>query len=80
MMEFVSWLRDFNKKLSKEEKIGIYGMDLYSLHKSMNIIIHYLDQVDIEDANRVRRLYENFLESEGSTLRNEICFWIIPNT
>jgi erythromycin esterase-like protein len=66
MKEFVYWLRDFNNKLLKEERIGIYGIDLYSLHKSMKIVIQYLDKVDIDDANRVRRLYENFLESEGN--------------
>eukprot|EP01080_Neovahlkampfia_damariscottae_P005783 gene5783-9604_t len=66
MLNFIKWLRNHNEQCPKERKVGIYGIDLYSLHKSIHCVISYLEKVDYEDANRVRRLYANFVESEGN--------------
>jgi erythromycin esterase-like protein len=40
---FLRWLRDYNDKLANPaEKIGIYGLDLYSMYSSMQAVIYYL--------------------------------------
>ena len=43
VLDFVGWLREYN---DKHEKVGFYGLDLYSLYTSIEKVIAYLDQVD----------------------------------
>ena len=40
--------------------VGIYGLDLYSLHASMEAVLGYLDKVDPQKARRARRRYSCF--------------------
>jgi erythromycin esterase-like protein len=59
--DFVGWLRDFNDSLpSGAPKVGFYGLDLYSLHASMEAVVSYLDSVDPEAAARARDRYACF--------------------
>jgi erythromycin esterase-like protein/predicted phosphoribosyltransferase len=59
--EFVGWLRDHNDALPEgAPKVGFYGLDLYSLHTSMEAVVAYLDQVDPEAASRARERYACF--------------------
>ena len=61
VVEFVEWLRAFNQKLdSKKAPAGFYGMDLYSLHASIDAVLNYLNKVDPEAATRARRRYSCF--------------------
>ncbi len=61
MLEFVQWLRDWNGKLAQgKPAAGIYGMDLYSLHASIDSVLQYLDKVDPEAARRARNRYACF--------------------
>src|SRR5216110_4048874 len=47
VVEFVEWLRQFNKDVdSKRSPAGLYGMDLYSLHGSIDAVLNYLEKVD----------------------------------
>src|SRR6266581_218332 len=40
VVEFVEWLRDFNKNIDpKRAPVGFYGMDLYSLHASIEAVL-----------------------------------------
>ncbi|KAL4937220.1 hypothetical protein BDV06DRAFT_232722 [Aspergillus oleicola] len=57
MQGLVEWVRDWNAKLQPEERVGIYGMDLYSLGTSMRAIIKYLDTVDPAMATEARKKY-----------------------
>lgn len=58
MLDFVGWLRDYNENVySIERQVGFYGLDLYSLHKSMNEVIAYLDRTDPKEAAKARVLY-----------------------
>jgi erythromycin esterase-like protein len=55
VVEFVEWLRDFNKNIDpKRAPVGFYGMDLYSLHASIEAVLKYLDKVDPDSAKRAR--------------------------
>jgi erythromycin esterase-like protein len=59
--EFVEWLRTFNKDIDpKRAPVGFYGMDLYSLHASIEAVLKYLDKVDPEAAKRARLRYSCF--------------------
>jgi erythromycin esterase-like protein/predicted phosphoribosyltransferase len=59
--EFVGWLREWNDaRPSGAAKAGFYGLDLYSLHRSMEAVVSYLDEVDPEAAARARERYACF--------------------
>ncbi|KAL5337602.1 erythromycin esterase-domain-containing protein [Aspergillus crustosus] len=57
MQELVEWLRQHNAHLPADQKVGIYGMDLYSLGTSIRAIIEYLDEVDPEMSKHARQQY-----------------------
>lgn len=58
VLDFIGWLRDHNEHVySSEHQVGFYGLDLYSLHKSMNEVIAYLEKKDPEEAAKARALY-----------------------
>ncbi|MCC7023006.1 MAG: erythromycin esterase family protein [Thermomicrobiales bacterium] len=61
VLEFVQWLREHNDALPPgAPKTGFYGIDLYSLSRSMEAVIAYLDKVDPEAAARARARYGCF--------------------
>jgi erythromycin esterase-like protein len=57
VLDFVGWLRAFNDRRPAERKAGFYGLDLYSLHASMQAVLRYLDLVDPPAAIRARHRY-----------------------
>ncbi len=58
--EFLQWLRQYNTSLPAAKKIGLYGLDLYSLYSSMQAVIDYLDRVDENAAELARKRYACF--------------------
>ncbi len=61
ILDFVGWLRAHNDDLPEgQPKVGFYGLDLYSLHASMDAVLQYLDKVDPEGAGRARARYACF--------------------
>ncbi|MDR6537652.1 erythromycin esterase family protein [Variovorax soli] len=58
--EFVDWLRAFNQAKPEQERVGFYGIDLYSLYTSIESVLDYLDRVDPEAAGRARYRYGCF--------------------
>jgi erythromycin esterase-like protein len=58
MLEFTDWMQHFNR--DRELKAGFYGMDLYSLHSSIDAVLHYLENVDPDAAHRARERYSCF--------------------
>jgi erythromycin esterase-like protein len=61
VLEFVGWLREHNDRLGPQEtKTGFYGLDLYSLHASIEAVLDYLERVDPEAARRARYRYSCF--------------------
>lgn len=58
VLEFVKWLRHYNEQFAApDERIGFYGLDLYSLYSSIDSIINYLEDIDAETAAIARRRY-----------------------
>lgn len=61
VLDFVGWLRAHNESLRPGVKaVGFYGLDLYSLHASIEAVLNYLDKVDAEAAARARQRYACF--------------------
>lgn len=57
---FLSWLRQYNDNLPAAQKIGFYGLDLYSLNASMQAVIDFLNRIDPEAAQRAKQRYACF--------------------
>ncbi|MGZ4108930.1 MAG: erythromycin esterase family protein [Actinomycetota bacterium] len=62
VLEFVGWLRERNDRVSGDEraKAGFYGLDLYSLSRSIREVLGYLERVDPAAAERARERYSCF--------------------
>jgi erythromycin esterase-like protein len=58
VLDFAGWLRAHNERASRP--VGFYGLDLYSLYRSIEAVIGYLDRVDPEAAALARRRYGCF--------------------
>ena len=59
-LEFAEWLRTRNLGRSPREQAGFYGVDLYSLHGSVDAVLSFLGRVDPEAARRARSRYRCF--------------------
>ncbi|MCC2641515.1 MAG: erythromycin esterase-like enzyme [Nitrospira sp.] len=58
---FVAWLHGHNTSLQHElPKVGFYGLDLYSLHTSINAVLTFLGATDKAAARRARERYSCF--------------------
>lgn len=58
MLEFTHWLHNYNNKTkSSEQKVGFYGLDLYSLYSSIENVLSYLQEVDPKTAEIARDRY-----------------------
>jgi erythromycin esterase-like protein len=61
ILDLVGWFRSHNaKRPASAPKVGVYGLDLYSLHSSMDAVVHYLEQIDPEAAKEARERYSCF--------------------
>ncbi len=61
VLDFVGWLRAYNDTRSRpDDRAGFYGLDLYSLHASIEAVLQYLREVDPEAAERARERYACF--------------------
>ncbi len=63
---FVAWLRGHNSQREERQRVGFYGLDLYSLHASMRAVIQYLEDNDHEAASRARERYACFDHVQGN--------------
>ena len=60
---FTEWLKAFNQ--NREEKVGFYGIDLYSLFESIDEVLNFLSenphhQVDLEHAKKAFTCFEPY--------------------
>jgi erythromycin esterase-like protein len=60
VLDFVGWLQGHNASLPDAERVGFYGLDLYSLHASMEAVLRYLRVVDPDAARRAAQRYACF--------------------
>ncbi|MDB5853619.1 MAG: erythromycin esterase family protein [Herminiimonas sp.] len=61
VVAFLEWLREHNGVIAeREQRVGFFGLDLYSLRESMDAVVHYLEKTDPEAAKRARERYACF--------------------
>ena len=60
VVHLAAWLRMRNEALPGDRRVGFYGLDVYSLWDSMDVVTRYLEKVDPEAAARARRSYGCF--------------------
>lgn len=61
VLDFVGWLRDLNDRADEDaDKVGFYGLDLYSMNLSIAAVLRYLDRIDPDAAQRARQRYSCF--------------------
>ena len=42
----MEWMREYNKSLPADKRVGFYGLDVYSLWESMDVLVNYLRKED----------------------------------
>ena len=61
VLDFVGWLRTYNDVFAEpKQRVGFYGLDLYSLSSSIEAVIGYLEKVDPAAAEQARKRYGCF--------------------
>lgn len=56
-LAFIQWLRARNEQLEASSRVGFYGLDMYSLYRSVDAVIAYLEKVDPDQAAVARDRY-----------------------
>jgi len=59
-LEFLDWLEIHNQTLDEVERVGFYGLDVYSLFESMEAVVDYLEDIDPDAAAEARAAYRCF--------------------
>jgi erythromycin esterase-like protein len=58
MQNLVHWMRDWNDGVQEpRQRAGFYGLDLYSLDRSLEAVLKYLQGVDPEQAKVAKQRY-----------------------
>jgi erythromycin esterase len=64
VLDLVEWMRGYNAGRAsasrKTRPVGFHGLDVYSLHDSMRLVVKYLRQVDPSAAETAKRAYACF--------------------
>ncbi|MGQ0751722.1 MAG: erythromycin esterase family protein [Betaproteobacteria bacterium] len=60
VVNFLRWLREHNAARDEGTRVGFYGLDLYSMHRSMEAVLDYLRKVDPAAAARAQERYACF--------------------
>ena len=69
-LALAEWLKENNRDLPANKKVGFYGLDVYSLWESMEAILQYLNGVDpaaMKMAEEAFRCFEPFRKEEGQS-------------
>jgi erythromycin esterase-like protein/predicted phosphoribosyltransferase len=66
VLDFVGWMREHNERVADDRRdVGFYGLDLYSLRRSMHEVVSYLERVDPAAAARARERFACFDHYSG---------------
>ncbi|OKP88254.1 erythromycin esterase family protein [Paenibacillus sp. P32E] len=60
ILELAEWLRSYNEERPESEKVGFYGIDMYSLWESMDEILEYLTSKGSPDLEAAMHAFECF--------------------
>lgn len=68
-LAFADWLRGHNEGLPEQQRVPFRGLDLYSLHQSMNAVIDYLGPRDAFAATEAKTRYACLFPWRGEPSR-----------
>ncbi len=68
-LRLVEWLNLHNSKEKTAHQVSLFGIDLYSLYRSMGEVIRYLERIDYASARHARELYSCFDHAGGDPVR-----------
>ena len=71
----MTWLKEHNSKRPLNERVGFYGLDVYSLWDSMRSILEFLEKTDPEAARYAKkaiRCFEPYGEDEHRYAREQM--------
>jgi erythromycin esterase-like protein len=57
VVRFLDWLRRHNAQVAAHDRTGVYGLDVYNLHRSIGSLLRYLDRANPVAAQRARERY-----------------------
>src|SRR5579884_73837 len=57
IVALTEWLRRYNENRPEEQRIGFYGLDVYSMWESLAAVTAYLERIDPDAASAARRAY-----------------------
>jgi erythromycin esterase len=60
VVSLVEWMRKYNDRLSETEKVGFYGLDVYSLWDSLYQVLSYLVKHDPSALPSARKAFQCF--------------------
>jgi len=60
VLNFITWLHNYNAEQLENDRVGFYGLDLYSLYNSIHAVIEYLGNIDPAAAELARERYACF--------------------
>ena len=78
IVSLADWLYKYNAGLAANEKVGFYGLDVYSLWESMESIMQYLQKVDpaaLKVAQNAFTCFEPYRKDEGRSYA-EACLFV----
>lgn len=61
MVAFIDWMRRFNANIDEpEDKVGFFGLDVYSLQESLSAVLEYLEHRDTELLDAAHKAFRCF--------------------
>lgn len=55
-----TWLKEFNASKARDKQVGFYGLDVYSLFDSIQVVVDELNKIDPKLAESVKQRYGCF--------------------
>lgn len=77
IVALADWLQKHNTGLAANQKVGFYGLDVYSLWESMESIMQYLRKTDVaalKVAEEAFRCFEPYRKEEGTSYARALQF------
>ncbi|HEX6171628.1 MAG TPA: erythromycin esterase family protein [Chitinophagaceae bacterium] len=77
IVALADWLQSHNTGLAANQKVGFYGLDVYSLWESMESIMQYLRKTDVaalKVAEEAFRCFEPYRKEEGTSYARALQF------
>nr|WP_082797283.1 erythromycin esterase family protein [Neobacillus drentensis] len=60
IIDLVEWLKNYNQQNNPTQKVGFYGLDVYSLWESMDEIIRYLEKTNSPSLKEAKKAFSCF--------------------